>query len=479
MPVKKPESCYSSKMSLNDLHQFIAILEANDELIRIAAETDPVLEIAAITDRICKQKNSGKALLFDQPAGSGFRVATNLFGSRQRVCRALGVTDLNELTAQLSTLLDRIPELDITSLDHQIAALPEFCSFAPQAGAEPDPALISLNPPDLGRFPFLQSWPGDGEASGHGRYITLPQVFTTAPDGGTHNCGMYRVQLRGEREVAIQWKSGSGAAQHAELYRLAGKKMPVAIVLGGAPATLFSAMFPLPGDLDELTFAGFLRGSPLVTATCMTVPLRVPLGAEIVIEGYVEPGESVTEGPFGNHSGFYAPAAPAALLRVTAISHRQDAVIPATVVGPPPMEDCWMALAWERLLLAFLRRLVPQVNDISFPFEWIFHQSAIISLENPQPGMVRKLSSLLWTFPWFRSARVLLFVNAAAKPGGLQYAAWRTINLTDFTEDIYHDKATARFAVDATGCRTSRPEVKESVETTDLVTRRWKEYQLS
>ncbi len=148
--------------------------------------------------------------------------------------------------------------------------------------------------------------------------------------------------------------------------------MPVAIVLGGDPATLFSAMFPLPGDLDEMTFAGFLRGAPLATAPCRTVPLRVPAGAEVVIEGYVEPGDTVTEGPFGNHTGFYSPAAPAALMRVTAISHRPDAVIPATVVGPPPMEDCWMAQAWERLLLAFLQRLLPSIKDIHFPLRMGF-----------------------------------------------------------------------------------------------------------
>ena len=463
-------------MHPNDLHQFIAILEANHELRRITAEVNPLLEIAAITDRICKQPGGGAALLFEHPTGSDFAVATNLFGSRQRVCRALGVTDLGELTVRLSALLDRIAELDVSSLDRQIAALPEFSRFVPHAAAEPDPALITMNPQNLARFPFLQSWPEDGAADGHIRYITLPQVFTAAPDGGAYNCGVYRVQLRGEREVTIQWKTGSGAARHAEQYRRAGKKMPVAIVLGGAPASLFSAMFPLPGDLDEITFAGFLRGAPLATAPCRSIPLLVPLGAEVVIEGYVEPGETVTEGPFGNHTGFYATAAPAALMRVTAISHRPDAVIPATLVGPPPMEDCWMAQAWERLLLAFLRRLVPSIVDIHFPLEWVFHQSAIISLENPRPGMVRNIADQLWALPWFASARVLLFVTAVGEPETLSHAAWRTINVTDFTDDMYYDKATGRVALDATGCRLPRPMVCISAEAAALVAHRWKEY---
>jgi 4-hydroxy-3-polyprenylbenzoate decarboxylase len=252
--------------------------------------------------------------------------------------------------------------------------------------------------------------------------------------------------------------------------------MPVAIVLGGDPATLFSAMFPLPGDLDEMTFAGFMRDKQLSTAPCRTVPLRVPVGAEVVIEGYVEPGDTVTEGPFGNHTGFYSPAAPASLLRVTAISHRVGAVIPATVVGPPPMEDCWMAQAWERLLLAFLHKLEPSISDICFLFEWVYHQSAVISLENPEPDMVRNISARLWALPWFAAARVLLFVSADAEPVDLSHAAWRAINMTDISADIYHDKGTGRVAVDATGCSFPRLRVNTSAETAALVTRRWKEY---
>ena len=465
-------------MVSSGLRQFISQLEANGELSRITAPVDPILEIAAITDRVCKQPDGGSGLLFEHPVGSSFQVATNLFGSQKRVSRALGVTNLNELTPRMSALLHQIPEFAINSLDRQIADLPEFNCFTPLAASEPDQALIRMKAPNLERFPFLQSWPGDGEASGHQRYITLPQVFTTDPDGGTHNCGMYRIQVRGESEAAIQWKAGSGAARHAELYRQAGKRMPVAIVLGGDPAILFSAMFPLPGDLDEMTFAGFLRGAPLTTAPCRSVPLLVPSGAEVVIEGYVEPGDSAVEGPFGNHTGFYSPAAPAALLLITAIRHRPEALIPATVVGPPPMEDCWMAQAWERLLLAFLQKMTPSINDIHFPAEWVFHQSAIISLENPHPGMVRNISSQLWDLPWFSSAQLLLFVAADTEPLTLSHAAWRAINVTDSSANIITDKTSGRIAVDATGSRMPRPEVLVSDETAALVARRWKEYNL-
>ncbi len=463
-------------MSVNDLHQFIAILEANQELSRIAAAVDPVMEIAAITDRVCKQPDGGTALLFEHPTGSDFPVATNLFGSRQRVCRALGIADLGELTVRLSALLQRIPELDITSLDLQIASLPEFSRFTPHAATEPDPALIPMNPPNLARFPFLQSWPGDGAVDGHSRYMTLPQVVTADPDGGTYNCGVYRVQLRGEREVAIQWKTSSGAARHTEMYRRAGKKMPVAIVLGGAPALLFSAMFPLPGDLDEITFAGFLRGASLATGTCLSVPLRVPLGAEVVIEGYVEVGDTITEGPFGNHTGLYSPAGPAALMRVTAIRHCPGAIIPATVVGPPPMEDCWMAKAWERLLRAFLRKLVPAIAEIHFPLEWVFHQSAIISLEKPTPGMVREIAATLWETPWFREARLLIFVTADALPADESGISWRCINLADYRRDLFQDATRKRTALDATGCRSPQRPLQADPSTARKVVQRWQEY---
>ncbi len=461
-----------------DLAAFIARLDTAGELCRIEAIVDPILEIAAITDRVCKRPGGGTALLFEHPAGSDFKVATNLFGSTGRLCRALGIDDLNELTRRLTLLLSHLPAAEFASFDRDLGRLPIFSRFAPHACNEPEGDLQQMVPPDLTRIPFLQSWPDDGSGDGFPRYLTLPQVYTVDPEGGTANCGMYRVQLRGGHGAAIQWKTGSGGARHAEQYRRAGKKMPVAIVLGGAPAALFSALFPLPGALDELTFAGFLGGSPLTTVPCRSVPLRVPRGAEIVIEGYVDPARLVSEGPFGNHTGFYSAAAPAPLLEVTAICHRPDAVIPATIVGPPPMEDCWMAQVWERLLLAFLHKLLPEIADIHFPPEWIFHQSAIISLENPRPAMVRNCAGELWRLPWFASARLLVFIDAGTGPATLHHAAWRTINLTDAATDMFSDPTTGRRAMDGTGCRFPRRELHRGSEITSRITSRWKEYQI-
>jgi 4-hydroxy-3-polyprenylbenzoate decarboxylase len=374
----------------------------------------------------------------------------------------------------MTALLDRIPEFDYTRLDRQIAALQGFSQFSPVPGS---PCWTEqMEQPDLSAFPFLQSWPGDGTAEGHSRYITLPQVFTTGSDGGSPNCGLYRAQVRGKRELALRWKGGSGAARHQEQFRRTGQPMPVAIALGGPPATLFSAMLPLPGDLDEMTFAGFLRGAAIGMAPCRTVPLRVPSHAELVIEGVVDPAESVLEGPFGNHTGSYSPTGPAALLRVTAISHRPGAIIPATVVGPPPMEDCWMAMAWECLLLALLKKLVPVVVDIHFPPEWVFHQSAMISLEKPNPAMVREIAVRLWETSWFSEARLIVFVAADAAPADEREIAWRCINLTDCADDVIHDITGRRMALDATGSRLPRRNLQADPAMERLVLQRWKEY---
>jgi 4-hydroxy-3-polyprenylbenzoate decarboxylase len=225
-----------------------------------------------------------------------------------------------------------------------------------------------------------------------------------------------------------------------------------------------------------MTFAGFLQGSPIPLAPCRTVPLQVPTTAEVVIEGTVDPAEGAIEGPFGNHTGFYAPAGPAALLRISAISRRPGAIVPATVVGPPPMEDCWMARAWERLLLAFLRRLFPSIVDIRFPMEWTFHQSTIISLDQPDPAMVREIAARLWSTPWFSAARLTIFTDAAFVPPGAPDLAWRCINLATAPDDLFRDDSGTRLALNATGSRYERMPVAPDPGIATRVSQRWREY---
>lgn len=460
----------------NNLQQFISLLEEKGELVCIKAEADPVQEIAAITDRVCKQLGGGKALLFEKPVGSDFAVATNLFGSIQRVCLALGVENLQQLAEKISALLATINEPSLVNLEQQIASQSGFSRFTPLTSVQTDPSIVAMAQPDLTKFPFLQTWPDDGSADGFPRYITLPLVFTVDPDGSSPNCGMYRCQLRGSDKLAIRWKEGSGAAAHLQEYRRLGKRMPVAIALGGDPAITFSAMFPLPGCLDEMTFAGFLRSRTLEMSACCTVPLQVPAGSELVIEGYVDPAETVIEGPFGNHTGFYSPAGTAALMRITAVYHRPCAIIPATVVGPPPMEDCWMAKAWEAVLLALLKSLIPGVHGICFPLEWVFHQSAVISLDNPNPDMVREAAEHLWSMQWFRSARLLIFIDSGQYVSEMNRISWSSINLTEFSRDLFYDQTGQRLALDATGSHDVRQSVSVDNEIQQRINLRWKEY---
>lgn len=458
-------------MDINDLHQFISLLESQDQLIRIKNPVNPLQEIAAVTNRACKAKDGGKALLFEQPIGSNFPVATNLFGSPTRIGMSLGMAHPDLLTGKLSALLAQIPSPILADLDDQIACLPGFTRYSPKLDCSSQ--LLVQKSPDLGAFPFLQTWPKDGTASNNPRYITLPLVFTNNAAGDSPNCGMYRAQVRGPKELAIRWKPESGAGRHLEEFRRSRKPMPVAIALGGDPALTLSAMFPLPGSLDEITFAGFLRGRSIQMAACCSVPLNVPLASEIVIEGYVDPSEQVIEGPFGNHTGMYSAAGPAALMRITSISHRVDAVIPATIVGPPPMEDCWMGKAWERLLLAFLQRLIPGVVGINFPLEWIFHQSAVISLEKPVPAMVRKTANLLWSLPWFSASRLLIFTSAESDSADLSSMAWQAINLTEFQKDLFYDETGRRLALDATGGNLMQQRIYPDTEVINRVNQLW------
>lgn len=459
-----------------NISTFISLLESRDELIRIHVPVDPVLEIAALTDRVCKQPDGGPALLFEQPCDSSFSVATNLFGSVSRVCHALQLDSLTELTERMGLLLHQVAPLQLASLDASLTALPDFSRYAPHAAITTDSSLVQQTPIDLSPIPFLHNWPDDGSASDCPRYLTLPQVYTAAPDGSSPNCGMYRVQLRGSKEIAIACKPGSGAARHLEQHRLLGKPMPVAITLGGPTAVIFSSLFPLPGELDELAFAGWLRQAPLSCSRCHTVPLIVPSGCELLIEGYVAPDETVTEGPFGNYTGRYASPTVAPLLRVTSVSYRENAVIPATVVGPPPMEDCWMMLAWERVLLALVQRMIPAVVNISFPLEWVFYQSAIISLDHPNPAMVRETAHALWALPWFVASKMLVFVDQTDPPLTTRQTAWLAMGDIGGSTGVILDETGQRMALDATGSESSPRRVARSNATEELLTRRWREY---
>jgi len=460
----------------SSLHDFIERLVHLNELQQVEVQVDHRLELAAITRRICRYPRGGPALLFRRPGETFFPVAANLFGSRRRMRLALGVDRLHDLTIAFSAILATVPVQGLHGLGALLAAHPDLGCCTPVA--IPDgPCREELEPgADLLRFPFPQNWPDDGSAAGTGQYITLGQVITASPDGSAPNCGIYRCQIHDHHTLAIRWRSGSGADRHFQQFVQQGKRMPVAIVLGGPPTVTLAAAWPLPEGLDELSFAGWLRGAPIPTVSCPHGPLQIPAEAELVIEGFAEPDKPLIEGPFGNHTGQYDPAGPAACVTVTRITRRHAPIIPGTVVGPPPQEDCWMMLGWERLLAALLPRLIPGVREILIPLPWVFRNSAVISLENHSPRMVRETVHALWQLPWFRKARLLVLVDAGIAPHSLQQVAWRVVNETDWLDDLIKDEAGGRLAVDAT--RRSVEELLPDASTAELIERRWKEYGL-
>lgn len=454
-----------------DLRSYLEILESEKLLTHIKVGVNPLLEIAAITDRVCKQPDGGNALIFENPLNSNLPVATNLFGSKRRCAIALGVDDPQQLTAKISHILDQIPDFSFNSLDLKITGLPFFSNFAP-TNSKPLWRL-DKKPIDLFAFPFLQNWFGDGSASCNGRYITMGQVFTSMPDGTLPNCGLYRAQVISSDMLAIAWYEGSGAAQHLSHYGVIEKPMPVAIALGGDPALLFSAMMPLPGNLDEAIFAGFLRRAPLSFAPALNVPLKIPASAEIVIEGFVDSNSAYMEGPFGNHTGAYSPAGNASVMKVVSVSMRDNPMLPATVVGPPPMEDCWMQDVWGFILLAFIKKNIPEIKGLHIPHSFSFQQSAVISLEGTPAAMVREIASQLWGLPWFKRSRLLVFVSAHINVHDFEQVVWSCINKVDSRHDIIMEDG--HVAIDATKydvCSSlQRGQYMESI-----IKRRWHEY---
>lgn len=461
---------------LSSLHDFIERLTHLNELQTIETTVANHLEIAAITRRISANPKGGPALLFRQPDQHTIPVATNLFGSRRRVRLALGLERLEDLTADFNSLLKSLPITDFDSLGPLLSTHPglHVCQpvTVPKGPCREECGMGA----DLLQLPFLQNWPDDGAAAGTGQYITLGQVFTTLPDGSEPNCGIYRCQVHDAHTLAIRWHSTSGGAQHHRAFIRQGKRMPLAIVLGGPPALTLAAAWPLPQGLDELSFACWLRQAALPVVSCPHGPLLVPAEADIVIEGFAEPDHPLTEGPFGNHTGRYEPAGPAARITVTRITTRRLPVLPATVVGPPPQEDCWMMLGWERLLAALLHRLVPEVQDIRMPIPWVFRQSAIISINSHGPRQIREIVQSLWELPWFAKARLLVLVDADSQPHGLLQAAWQTVNLTDWRTDLIKDEAGSRLAIDAT--RRFAGEQLNDQPTLQLIEKRWPEYGL-
>lgn len=474
-------------MAYRDLRVFLDKLEALGELHRVHVEVDPALEIAEITDRVSKSLSDNKALFFESVKGSMFPVVTNIFGSLRRICMALEIGELNELTRRMEGLFRQI-DADLSSA--KMAALPdvpEFQSFAPEhvaAGACQEVVEFS---PDLARYPILKNYSEDGQPEHDGRFITLPLVITSDPDNGEANCGMYRVEVFGRDSAGIHWRMESGGAGHYRKYLERGERMPVAVVVGGDPAVIYAASAPLPQNIDEMQLAGFLRGEPVRLVKCLTSSLMVPAEAELVLEGFLEPGEDGRGGAFGNHTGYYTAPHNVPMVHVTCITRRRDMIYPATMVGRPPMEDCFMAKATERLLLPIIRVELPEITDINLPMEGIFHGCAMVALDKRHPGHPREVIEALWAGGWLADARLIVVVDADMDVHDLSLIAWKVLNIVDWRQDLVvsaTDRKTVplgRLALDATrkvNEAGDRREIARGREVSLLVENRWREYGL-
>ncbi len=402
-------------MSANyrDLREFISRLEREGELHRIGAEASSELEITEITDRVSKVPGGGKALLFENVKDSRFPVITNAFGSERRMSLALGQENLDDLGKRLSVLLDMRPP---ATLREKLGLLPELLSLSkclPKVRSMARPpcqeVVLEGKDADLGLLPILRCWPKDG-----GRFVTLPVVFTKGLREGKRNVGMYRMQVFDRNTTGMHWHIHKDGSHYFNEYQKEGERMELAVAIGTDPAVTYAATAPMPQGMDEMLLAGFIRGAPVELVKCRTVDMEVPATAEFVLEGYVDPEERRTEGPFGDHTGYYSLQGEYPVFHVTAITHRKDAIYSATVVGRPPMEDCYMAKATERIFLPPLRKIVPEIVDYWMPWEGVFHNIVVVAIAKEYPMQARKVMSALWGSGQMSFAKMIAVVDDAA-----------------------------------------------------------------
>jgi 4-hydroxy-3-polyprenylbenzoate decarboxylase len=419
-------------MAYADLGEFIRKLEKERELKRISVEVDPVLEIAEFADRAVKQ--GGPALLFERPKGYRIPVLINSYASFRRMELALEVDSVEEIARRISEYLEmRMPEGLMGKLK-MLPKLAEMGSFFPKVvskGACQE--VIRHDGFSLLDYPVLQCWPEDG-----GRFITLPMVFSRNPDTGKRNCGVYRMQVFDARTAGMHWQTHKQGAEHYRRMQALGRaaRMDVAVAVGSDPATMYSGILPLPPDLDEMMIAGFLRSSPVEMVKCQTSDLEVPANAEIVLEGYVELGELRTEGPFGDHTGFYSLADEYPVFHVTCITQRKDPVYATTIVGPPPMEDYYMGKAVERIFLPLMRLQLPEIRDISMPAEGIFHNLMLVSMRKSYPGHARKVMSAIWGLGQAMFTKCIVVVDEDVDVQNVREVVWKALNNIDPERDI-------------------------------------------
>ncbi|GHV90903.1 menaquinone biosynthesis decarboxylase [Spirochaetia bacterium] len=521
-------------MAYTDLQDFISALEKAGELKRISAEVDPELEITEIASRVMtsgapapiqsflsandpqgrmasqEPDAGGPALLFEKVKGSAYPLLINAMGSEKRMSMALGAKSLDAKAAEiegliswawsqardfnlLKTVPEALPKLPIAmSVFPKKISHPKCQEVIEDVGDNAGDGPAHSNAAGFDSLPVLKCWPKDG-----GRFLTLPLVCTEAPDHGVRNMGMYRMQIYDNRTAGMHWHLHKDGAHFFEQYRERGLRMPVAVALGCDPAVTYASTAPLPEGIWEMVFAGFLRGRGAEIAKATLSDLMIPADAEFVLEGYVDPNETRREGPFGDHTGFYSLEDDYPVFHLQRITRRKNPVYPATIVGIPPKEDCWMAKATERLFLPLLKQLCPEIIDMNMPLEGVFHNCAIVSIKKRYPRQARKVMNFLWGMGQMMYTKLIIVVDAEVNPQNVSEVAWRSFNNIDGRRDIVlsdgpldaldHSSPLPRYGtrigLDATrkgpdeGHTRPWPDpLVMDTDIVDLVNRRWKEY---
>ena len=482
-------------MAYNDLREFIKVLEKNGELKRVSAKVDPVLEVAEITDRV--SKNYGEALLFENVDGSDHDIVINIFGSIKRMCMALEVDDLDDLGERIINLVDKNTPQNFMDKLKSLPMIMEISNILPKTvkkGACKE-VIIKGDDVDLLKFPVIKCWPGDS-----GRFITMPCVFTKDPETGTRNCGMYRMQVYDGKTTGMHWHIHHGGADHfRKAQRMGLEKLEAAVALGPDPVVTFAATAPVPDGIDEMLFAGFIRKQAVEMIKCETVDLEVPANSEIVLEGYVLTNELRREGPFGDHTGYYSLADDFPVFHITCITHRKDAVYPTTIVGKPPMEDCYMGVATGRIFLPILKKQVPEIVDMYMPLEGVFHNIMFLSIDKKYPMQAHKIMHYVWGTGQMMFTKMIVIVDKDVDVKNTNEVLWRMGNNVDWERDtcivkgpvdtLDHSSPYAfwgnKIGIDATKKLPGEGHLREwpedivmSDEIRELVTKRWKEYGL-
>ncbi len=477
-------------MHYRDIQHFIKVLEKKKQLIRVKREVSSNLEITEIADRVSKQR--GKALLFENVKHSKYPLLINTFGTYERMAMALGVNDINDVGKEIGELINISNYATIMDKITQIPNLSKLLTVFPiKVNKAPCQEVID-NEPDLRELPILKCWPNDA-----GRFITLPLVFTKDPETNTQNIGMYRMQVYNKNTTGMHWHLHKDGKEIYEKYRKLGKKMPVSVVIGCDPATIYAATAPLPKMIDEIMFSGFLRKCPVPLVKSITNDIQIPANSEFVLEGYVDIDELRMEGPFGDHTGYYSEKDLYPVFHVTTITRKENPVYMATIVGKPPMEDCYMGKATERIFLPLIKMMAPEIIEMNFPLEGVFHNCVIVSINKKYPYHAKKVMNTIWGMGQMMYTKMIIVVDKDINPHDLSTVAWKVFNNIDAKRDVVisqgpldaldHASNTRffgnRMGIDATkkwqseGYEREWPddiEMDEKVK--NIVTKRWKEY---